>query len=167
MSTPADNPLDQSVQFLPGGGPQRAELLERLSIRTVEDLLWRLPRDLLDLTEVRQPQQLVEDELQTVRGVVVETESRQLSNGRTLTASLIDCRTDYVRGLFFNQLWMRQKLQPGHNVLFSGTPKRKQGRWEFSHPRIRQRIARWTAAEVSSDRGDLAGRNAQAHAQRR
>jgi ATP-dependent DNA helicase RecG len=126
------------------------ELLEKLDIRTVEDLLWHLPRELLDLTEVRQPQQLVEDELQIVRGVVIETESRQLSKGRTLTASLIDCGTDYVRGLFFNQLWMRQKLLPGNNVLFSGKPKRKQGRWEFTHPRIQ-----WLDPEDRESHGGL------------
>jgi len=150
MSTPSEDPLQQSVQFLPGGGAQRAELLEKLGIRTVEDLLWKLPRELLDLTEVRQPQQLVEDELQTVRGVVIETESRQLSNGRTLTASLIDCGSDYVRGLFFNQLWIRQKLLPGSNVLFSGKPKRKQARWEFSHPRIQ-----WLDPEDRESHGGL------------
>jgi ATP-dependent DNA helicase RecG len=150
MSAPTDDPLNQSVQFLPGGGAQRAELLEKLEIRTVADLLWHLPRDLLDLTEVRRPEQLVEDELQTVRGVVVETESRQLSKGRTLTASLIDCGSDYVRGLFFNQLWMRQKLLPGHNVLFSGKPKRKQARWEFTHPRIQ-----WLDPEDRESHGGL------------
>jgi len=150
MSTAVANPLHDSVQFLPGGGAQRAELLEKLGIRTVDDLLWHLPRDLLDLTEVRQPSQLVEDELQTVRGIVIETESRQLSNGRTLTASLIDCGTDFVRGLFFNQLWMRQRLQPGHNVLFSGKPKRKQARWEFTHPRIQ-----WLDPEDRESHGGL------------
>lgn len=145
-----DNPLEQPIQFLPGGGPHRAELLDRLGLRTAEDLLWHLPRDLVDLTEVRQPQQLVEDELQTIRGVVVETEARQLSKGRTLTAALVDCGTDYVRGAWFNQPWMRQKLQPGHNVLFSGKPKRKQGRWEFAHPRVQ-----WLDPEDRESHGGL------------
>ncbi|MBL8851484.1 MAG: ATP-dependent DNA helicase RecG [Planctomycetaceae bacterium] len=150
MSPPNENPLLQSVQFLPGGGPHRAELLEKLGIHTALDLLWHLPRDLLDLTEVRQPQQLVDDEVQTVRGVVVESDARQLSKGRTLTASLIDCGTDFVRGVWFNQPWMRQRLQPGHNVLFSGKPKRSQGRWEFPHPRIQ-----WLDPEDRESHGGL------------
>ena len=51
----SDDPLQKNVQFSPGVGPHRAELLAKLGIRTVEDLLWHLPRDLLDLTEVRRP----------------------------------------------------------------------------------------------------------------
>jgi ATP-dependent DNA helicase RecG len=142
--------LHQSVQFLPGGGPQRAELLARLDIRTVEDLLWHLPRELLDLTEVSLPNQLVEGTLQTVRGVVVDMDARQLSRGRTVTAGLLDCGQDYVRGIWFNQPWMYQKLREGHNVLFSGKPKKHQGRWEFAHPRIQ-----WLEPDDSESHGGL------------
>ena len=145
-----DNPLQQSVQFLPGGGPQRAELLAKLGVRTVEDLLWHLPRELLDLTDVRLPNQLVEGELQTVRGVVVDMDARQLSGGRTMTAGLIDCGQDYVRGVWFNQAWMYQKLREGQNVLFSGKPKKQQGRWEFAHPRIQ-----WLEPDDQQSHGGL------------
>ena len=149
-AAPNDNPLLQDVQFLPGGGAHRADLLEKLGIRTVQDLLWHLPRDVLDLTEVRQPAQLVEEEMQTVRGVVVETDARNLSKGRTLTATLLDCGTDFVRGVWFNQPWMRQRLQPGQNLLFSGKPKRKQGRWEFAHPQLQ-----WLDPEDRESHGGL------------
>lgn len=145
-----ENPLRRDVQDLPGGGARRAELLAKLEIRTVEDLLWHLPRDVLDLTEVRQPGELVEDELQTVRGVIVETDARNLSKGRTLTATLLDCGSDFVRGVWFNQPWMRRRLQPGQNLLFSGKPKRKQGRWEFAHPRLQ-----WLDPEDRESHGGL------------
>ena len=146
----SDNPLQQSVQFLPGGGPHRAELLAKLGVRTVEDLLWHLPRELLDLTDVRLPNQLVEGQLQTVRGVVVDMDARQLSGGRTMTAGLIDCGQDYVRGVWFNQPWMFQKLREGQNVLFSGKPKKQQGRWEFGHPRIQ-----WLEPDDQQSHGGL------------
>ena len=142
--------LDTQIQFLKGVGPQRAELLERLDIRTVEALLWHIPRDVLDLTEVRDPIDLVEGELQTVRGSVCDLDARQLSRGRTLTACLLDCTTDYVRGTWFNQPWMIKRLQMGETVLFSGKPKRRQGRWEFSHPRIQ-----WIDAEDAEADGGV------------
>lgn len=138
------------MQFLPGGGPHRAELLTRLGVRTVEDLLWHLPRELLDLTEVRLPNQLVEGELQTVRGIVVDMDGRQLSGGRTMTAGLLDCGQDYVRGVWFNQPWMYQKLREGQNVLFSGKPKKHQGRWEFTHPKIQ-----WLEPDDQQSHGGL------------
>jgi ATP-dependent DNA helicase RecG len=146
----SDDPLQKNVQFSPGVGPQRAELLAKLGIRTVEDLLWHLPRDLLDLTEVRRPNQLREGELQTVRGAVVETDARELKKGKTLAAVLLDCGDGFVRGVWFNQPWMRQKFLPGQHVLFSGKPKRHQGRWEFAHPAIQ-----WIDADDDDVNGGL------------
>ncbi|MDB4439308.1 ATP-dependent DNA helicase RecG [Planctomicrobium sp.] len=128
--------LSTDVQYFPGVGPKWAQLLNKLSISTVEDLLWYLPRDILDFSHVSSPKDLEPDRPQTVRGVVVDVDAKQLRNGRTLTAALIDCSEDYVRGLWFNQPWMRKKLWEGQPVLFSGKPKFQKGRWEFSHPEV-------------------------------
>ncbi len=134
-SAPSGNPLQASLRFLPGVGAARAALLEKLDLRTVGDVLWRLPRDVLDLTQVKSPVDLVEGELQTVRGVIAENDARETRKG-TLVAALLDCGDDFVRALWFNAPWMRQKVQPGTRWLFSGKPKKKDGRWEFSHPRM-------------------------------
>lgn len=132
----SDDPLTTPVQFVTGAGPKRAELLKRLRIENVGDLLWHLPRDVLDLTEVHPPSRLVEGEVQTVRGTVVDLDGRTLSSGRSLSAVLLDCRGEYARGVWFNQVWPLQRFQHGQHVLFSGKPKRSGGRWEFAHPRV-------------------------------
>ena len=43
-------PLATPVQFLKGVGPARAKLLAKLELTTVEDLLFYMPRDVLDLS---------------------------------------------------------------------------------------------------------------------
>src|SRR5690606_18649033 len=43
-----------------------------------------------------------------------------------------------------------QRLRVGDRVLFSGKPKKRQGRWEFSHPRIQ-----WLEADDDSSHGGL------------
>ncbi|HVJ66790.1 MAG TPA: ATP-dependent DNA helicase RecG, partial [Caulifigura sp.] len=134
-TSPGASPLKTALRFLSGVGAARAALLEKLDLRVVEEVLWRLPRDVLDLTRVKSPADLVEGELQTVRGVIAETDARETRKG-TLVATLLDCGDDFVRGLWFNAPWMRQKLQPGTRWLFSGKPRKKDGRWEFSHPRL-------------------------------
>jgi len=134
-TSPGASPLKTALRFLSGVGAARAALLEKLDLRVVEEVLWRLPRDVLDLTRVKSPADLVEGELQTVRGVIAETDARETRKG-TLVATLLDCGDDFVRGLWFNAPWMRPKLQPGTRWLFSGKPKKKDGRWEFSHPRL-------------------------------
>ncbi len=128
--------LQTSVQFLRGVGPERATLLANLGMTTVEDLLWNLPRDVLDLTNVCRAAELRAGELQTVRGNVVDREGRTTGTGRTMVGVLIESDGLYVRGLWFNQPWMIRKFEVGEAVLFSGKPKRNAGRWEFSHPRV-------------------------------
>jgi ATP-dependent DNA helicase RecG len=131
-----DDPLKASVQFVRGVGPERARLLANLGIVTVEDLLWNLPRDVLDLTNVCPAAKLRTGELQTVRGTVVDIDGRTTGAGRTLVAVLLESDGLYVRGVWFNQPWMIHKFQGGESVLFSGKPKRSAGRWEFSSPRV-------------------------------
>ncbi|MSR60740.1 MAG: ATP-dependent DNA helicase RecG [Planctomycetaceae bacterium] len=147
MSQPT---LDTPVQFVRGVGPQRAELLGKLGITTLVDLLWHLPRDILDLTHVADVRDLKNDELQTVRGRVVDVDGRQLSGGKTLSAVLIDCDGEYVRGIWFNRTWVNQRFRHGEMVLFSGKPGRRGGRWEMSHPRIQ-----WLDADDTEAHGGV------------
>ena len=61
-----EDPLQTPVQFVRGVGPARAELLARLNLLTVSDLLWNIPRDVLDLTRIVPVFDLKPDVLQTV-----------------------------------------------------------------------------------------------------
>ncbi len=142
--------LDSDAQYLTGVGPQGAKLLRKLDIETVEDLLWTLPRDILDFSHVCAPEDLKPDTPQTVRGKVIDVDAKQLRNNRTLTAVLLDCSSDYVRGLWFNQPWIIKRFFEGQSVLFSGKSKFSQGRWEFSHPEIQ-----WLDEDEDQDAGGL------------
>ena len=131
-----ESPQQTQVRFLPGVGPVRAESLQRLGIETVEDLLWHLPRDLVDLTEVRRVGELEPDILQTVRGEVVELDDRRIRGGRRMASVVIDSGDEFLKATWFNQSWVLGKVRHGDAVLFSGKPKRRAGRWEMTHPRI-------------------------------
>jgi ATP-dependent DNA helicase RecG len=128
--------LQTPVQFIPGVGPSRAALLERLGLKTAEDVLLNMPRDVLDLSRVTSVRQLQADVLQTVRGIVVDRDSRRTSTGKTMTSVLLDCGDGYVRGVWFNQPWMLHRFVDQQAVLFSGKPKWKTGRWEFGNPEV-------------------------------
>ncbi len=69
--------LGTPVEFVRGVGPQRAELLSRLGVRTAGDLIFLFPRDYEDLTDRREIGDLDEDHVQTVRGEVVEVDASQ------------------------------------------------------------------------------------------
>ena len=132
----SDDPLQTPLRYVRGVGPARAKLLAKLGLETVGDLLCYLPRDILDLTDVRPVAELNDEQIQTVRGVVADVDQRRISAGRTLAAVLLDCDGEYVRGVWFNQNWVLQQFRPGDALLFSAKPKRRSGRWEFPHPRV-------------------------------
>ncbi|WP_437223140.1 ATP-dependent DNA helicase RecG [Planctomicrobium sp. SH661] len=142
--------LESDVQFLRGVGPERALQLQRLGIFTLEDLLWNLPRDILDFSHIRLPHDIETGNLNTVRGTVYDLDARELPNNRTMTKVLLDCGTDFVRGVWFNQPWMIRRLQRGQQVLFSGKPKFREGRWEFSHPTVQ-----WLEADETPEPAQL------------
>ncbi len=149
MSDRDADPLSTPARFLKGAGQKRGELLARLGLNTVGDVLFYVPRDVLDLTHVKRPGELTGQTVETVRGKVVDRDARSISRGRTLTAVLIDCGGgEYVRGTWFNQPWMLKKFLPNQLVLFSGKPKKHNGRWEFGHPTVK-----WLVENESADGG--------------
>lgn len=145
-----DLSLSSSVQFLRGIGPQRADLLARLDIHTIEDLLLTLPRDILDLTRVSRISDLVADERCQVRGRVVDIDGRQLKDGRSLSGVLIESHGEYLRGVWFNQPWILPKFRHNDFVMFSGKPKFRAGKWELNHP-----LVQWLDADDCEANGGI------------
>ncbi|MCS7047100.1 MAG: DEAD/DEAH box helicase, partial [Gemmataceae bacterium] len=129
--------LLQPVQFLKGVGPARAELLAKLDIFTVQDLLFHFPRSYDDLSDVRAVADLSAGELQTVVGEVVEFQGKELADGRrVLSVVLADSHGHIVEGVWFNQLSVMKMLRYGLRVAFSGKPKWRHGHWQMHHPRV-------------------------------
>lgn len=156
----ADSPLMTPVQFLPGVGPRRGALLEKLGLKTAEDVLWNVPRDVLDLSHVAAVDDLTADAVHTIKGRVVDLEQRRLSGGRTMATILFDCSDssgrdglggdNYIRGVWFNQDWVLKRARPGDAALISGKCKKRMGRWEFSHPRLQ-----WLEEDFEGARGQV------------
>lgn len=133
---PTDDPLQTPVQFVRGVGPARAELLAKLNLLRVEDLLLNLPRDVLDLTRVVSVFDLKPETMQTVSGIVVDRDAKETAKGMVIVGVLLQSDGGFVRGVWFNQLFMLRKFELGQRVLFSGKPKFNMRRWEFSNPRV-------------------------------
>src|SRR4051794_33038753 len=105
--------LATPVEFVRGVGPQRAELLARLGVRTAGELIFFFPRDYEDLTDRREIAALEEDLVQTVRGEVVEVDARSTGFGKAVVGVLVKQGSDYLRALWFNQPFMRDKFRQG------------------------------------------------------
>lgn len=129
--------LTQSVQYLKGVGPSRAELLERLGIQTVGDLLFHFPRSYEDLSDVRPIADLSAGVTQTVHGEVVEMEGREISNGRTVVAIVLaDGTGQCLEGVWFNQPYITRGYRYGQKLAFSGKPRWYRDHWQMNNPRV-------------------------------
>src|SRR5215831_13587837 len=106
MSTASPKPaveITAPVQYLRGCGPRRAELLARLGIHTVRDLLFHFPRDYQDLTDLRTVGELEEGVLVSVLGTVEEVDLRDLPGGRSVLGVLLRQEQSFFRAIWFNQ----------------------------------------------------------------
>ena len=128
--------LATPVEFVRGVGPQRAELLARLDVHNAADLIFLFPRDYQDLSDRREIGDLEEDQVQTVRGEVVEIDARSSGFGKSVVGVLVRQGHDYLRAIWFNQPFMREKFREGQHVLLSAKPRFRGGRWEMPHPRV-------------------------------
>jgi ATP-dependent DNA helicase RecG len=128
--------LATPVQFLKGVGPQRAELLQRLDLQTARDVLFFFPRTYQDMTDLREVQQLEEDKLQSVCGIVEDMDLRGSQPGRCVLGVLIRSGDGHLRGLWFNQPFMEEKFKIGQRVMFAGKAKLQGLVWQMSHPKV-------------------------------
>ena len=133
--SPAEQ-LATPVQFLKGVGPQRAEVLQRLDLQTARDVLFFFPRTYQDMTDLREVQQLEEDKLQSVCGIVEDMELRGSQPGKCVLGVLIRSGGGHLRGLWFNQPFMEEKFKIGQRVMFAGKPKLQGLVWQMSHPKV-------------------------------
>jgi ATP-dependent DNA helicase RecG len=117
--------------------PARLDLLARLGLRTVGDLLFHFPRAYEDLTDVRSIARLSMGETQTATGEVVEIDSRNLTNGGfVVSVAISDDNKHCLEGLWFNQANAARRFRYGQRVAFSGKPKWFRDHWQMSNPRV-------------------------------
>ncbi|HJN07291.1 MAG: ATP-dependent DNA helicase RecG [Pirellulaceae bacterium] len=128
--------LGTPLEFLPGVGPARGKMLQRLDLRFTRDVLFFFPRDYQDMSVLRRIESLEDNRPASICGIVDEIDLRNTGVGRTMLGVLIRQKTQHLRAVWFNQPYMRDKFKLGARVLLSGTPKAKGMRWEMSHPRV-------------------------------
>jgi len=67
---------------------------------------------------------------------VVEIAGRRLADGRALVSVVLSDGNDCLEGVWFNQVYTSSRFRYGQRVAFSGKPKRYQGHWQMTNPRV-------------------------------
>ena len=127
--------LKTEVQFLRGVGPRRAEMLQRMGLRTVQDLIFFFPRDYQTLAAVTPIDSLLESEGASVHGELESVSSRRTRRGMHLVTARLSTHEGELKVAWFNQPFLANRLHNGMRVVLSGKPKKRDGQWEFSNPK--------------------------------
>ncbi len=112
--------LEAPATEVKGIGRTFAELLERMNIFTVQDLLFNLPRLYRDYTELLAIRDLPADEEATVIATITHTKVvSSRARGKDLAVRVSD-GTGALSVRFFRQDYLAAKLQRGMQVVLSG-----------------------------------------------
>lgn len=127
--------LTSDIQFLPGVGPKRAELLRKeLGLFTFHDLIRFYPFRYIDRSSIQKIASLTPDLafVQVQARVVSRTEVPH----KRLTV-VVEDDTGRMEMVFFKGLkWNSERLQPGSTFVFFGKPQVFNGKINIVHPEI-------------------------------
>jgi ATP-dependent DNA helicase RecG len=120
--------LNHNIQSLKGVGPRKAALLRRLGISTVRDAIFYFPTRYEDRGTIRKISDLVPGALQTIVGKVTSANLKSLGRRRMKLFELsVSDSSGTIKGVWFNQPFMKDRFKVGQSVTLSGTVK--QSRW--------------------------------------
>ena len=128
--------FNESLQFLKGIGPKKAEVLEKAGLKTYRDLLHYFPRRYLDRSSVTPIAMLtLQSGAVTVVGTVVS--SGQIpSRGRPRYEVVIEDESGgKVKGVWFHRTgWIARLFSKGDRVAFHGKPQQFGRQFSITHP---------------------------------
>jgi ATP-dependent DNA helicase RecG len=112
--------LEQSVQFVKGAGPRKAEQLARLGIATLGDLLRHYPRSYVDRSRLTLIADLRPGAAFTSLVEVAGMKVRPTRHGQQNFEATLTDRTGSIRAIWFNRPYLRNYLKVGVKLMVSG-----------------------------------------------
>jgi ATP-dependent DNA helicase RecG len=112
--------LNASVNTVKGVGPKVAESLEKLGVRSINDMLFFLPRRYDDYTRLAYIAKLPPDTTATVIGTVRFTEVRAGRNNRKDFYMEMDDGSGLMSVVFFGQHFLTRSIRTGKQIVVSG-----------------------------------------------
>jgi len=109
LSINSKSPLQNSVQFVKGVGPKRAELLETIGVKSVGDLLYYFPRRYLDRSVITPIYQIKVNENTTVVGTVSAIQRIRGGRGKSRFIMTVSDETGSIQCIWFRGFHYIQK----------------------------------------------------------
>ncbi len=141
---PMGGVLDNDIKFLPGVGPQRAELLgKELGIATLGDLLYYFPFRYIDRSRIFQIAEIRDESMTYVQIRARITGFRQVGAGakRRFMAMVEDASGSAELVWFKGISWIEKRLEVGREYIIFGRPTFFNRELNFIHPEVESVIS--------------------------
>lgn len=116
-----DLTITSSVQYVPRVGPMMAKRLEKLDIKTVEDLLWYAPFRYNDFSLTVPIASVQPGETVTIRGTVDSMVNLTTKKGKRIQRATVSDESGSIAVIWFNQPFLTKFIVPGQTISLSGT----------------------------------------------
>ena len=130
--------LQQSIEYLKGVGPQRADLLKKeLQIFTLNDLLHHFPFRYIDRTEMFTTSDIKpESQHIQLRGIISQPQAIGSGKAKRLVARFSDEHGQIELVWFRGIRWIQDAIKPGNEYLVFGKPTFYNRKANIVHPEI-------------------------------
>lgn len=128
------------ISTLPKIGPKSLNLLKKIGIGTIGDMIEYFPRRYLDFSHKRQINELVNGEESCVQVTIASIAPVRAKSKRMQFVKAVgfDERGDSMDIVWFNQPYITQKLKAGDMVVFAGKSEFKFRKWQMVAPMFEQ-----------------------------
>ena len=128
--------LKTNIQYIKGVGPARVELLKKLGINTLEDLITFFPREYEDRGNYRYISDLKVGDIACFRGVAISKPSNaRIKKNMIITKVMVRDATGSALLTWFNQSYIKDQIFANEEYSFYGkVQKVVGGRIEVSSP---------------------------------
>jgi len=110
--------LKKDIQYVKGVGPNRAVLLNKIGIQTLEDLITYYPRDYEDRGKPKKIAEMVEGEETLISAIVVSRISEIRTSNRKMTIYKLVVRDDTATCIItrYNQSYLKNIFKLRRNI---------------------------------------------------
>ncbi|HOU98898.1 MAG TPA: ATP-dependent DNA helicase RecG [Bacteroidales bacterium] len=143
--------LTDNIQFVPGVGPKRAELLAKhLNIVSIEDMLYFFPYKYIDRSKFYTISELSEDmQYVQLKGKITDYKTVGEGRAKRLIATFSD-NTGSIELIWFNAFqWIQKSVPLFANIVILGKPTIFNRSFNITHPEIEL----WVNYEQSINKG--------------
>ncbi len=128
----------RSLEEIKGFGPKRLEALAKRGIETARDLIETLPTGYRDTTSPMSPAQMTDGTTGCFEGYIVGKPSLQRARGMVWVSATVADECGKIRCMWFNQVWMKDKLFDTQHVVLYGKAVRKKNGLFVINPTIEE-----------------------------